>query len=177
MHSPHPFAAAHAVPPNRTAGWPLLLQDAPAPVQLNLQVSVVPSLDKVGQAEWDACAAAGEVNPFLLWDFLHALESSKSAVREEGWLPQHVLARDEATGELLGCVPLYLKGHSYGERAWFTLRCMCSVRTCPTIAQQQAGLCSESVPPAQPSPALRGMRPTHPLLTRAPASPARRVRF
>jgi len=35
-------------------------------------------------------------------------------VREEGWAPQHVAVRDEA-GRLVGCCPLYLKGHSYGE--------------------------------------------------------------
>lgn len=35
-------------------------------------------------------------------------------VKEEGWLPQHVLVRDADTKELLGAVPLYLKSHSYG---------------------------------------------------------------
>lgn len=69
----------------------------------------------VGKEEWDACATSGvEVNPFVLHDFLHAVEASKSAVKEEGWLPQHVLVRN-AAGELLGCCPMYLKGNSYGE--------------------------------------------------------------
>ena len=37
---------------------------------------------QVGQEEWDACATGcGEVNPFLLWTFLHCLEESGSAVR------------------------------------------------------------------------------------------------
>ena len=36
-------------------------------------------------------------------------------VKEEGWLPQHVLVRDSDSQELLGAVPLYLKSHSYGE--------------------------------------------------------------
>ena len=78
-------------------------------------MQLVPSLDRVGREEWDACAlaaAGGELNPFLLWDFLHALEASRSAVKEEGWLPQHVLVRNAADGELLGCCPLYLKGAS-----------------------------------------------------------------
>jgi predicted N-acyltransferase len=111
---------------------------------------------QVPQAEWDALVEAqAEVNPFLRWAFLHALEASKSVVRgrgvegararawwqagvtatrvvaalsprrarairplqapEQGWAPQHVVARDDATSELLGVVPLYLKGHSYGE--------------------------------------------------------------
>jgi hypothetical protein len=36
-------------------------------------------------------------------------------VKESGWLAQHVLVRHEETKELLGCCPMYLKGHSYGE--------------------------------------------------------------
>ena len=32
-------------------------------------------------------------------------------VKDEGWLPQHVLLEDSA-GRLLACCPLYLKGHS-----------------------------------------------------------------
>ena len=36
-------------------------------------------------------------------------------VREEGWVPQHVLVRNAETRELLGAAPMYLKGHSYGE--------------------------------------------------------------
>ena len=36
-------------------------------------------------------------------------------VKEEGWLPQHVLIRHAETQQLHACVPLYLKGHSYGE--------------------------------------------------------------
>ena len=36
-------------------------------------------------------------------------------VKEQGWLPQHVLVRVNATNELIACCPLYLKGHSYGE--------------------------------------------------------------
>lgn len=35
-------------------------------------------------------------------------------MKEEGWLPQHIVVRNDE-GELLGCCPLYLKGHSYGE--------------------------------------------------------------
>ena len=46
---------------------------------------------------------------------IFCLEASGSATREEGWLPLHLLAREQATGELVGCVPLYLKSHSMGE--------------------------------------------------------------
>jgi predicted N-acyltransferase len=36
-------------------------------------------------------------------------------VKEQGWLPQHVLVRHADTNELLGVCPMYLKSHSYGE--------------------------------------------------------------
>lgn len=36
-------------------------------------------------------------------------------VPEEGWGSQHVIVRHEETSELLGCCPMYLKGHSQGE--------------------------------------------------------------
>lgn len=89
---------------------------AAPPPPLNLRVQLSDSMAAIGQAEWDACAlGGGEVNPFLSWDFLDVLEASGSAVKEQGWLPQHLLVRDDASGELLGCCPLYLKGHSYGE--------------------------------------------------------------
>lgn len=77
-----------------------------------LTIRIVSRLAEVPEAEWDACA--GGDNPFLSHAFLEALESSGSATRETGWLPQHLLLED-AAGRLRGAVPLYLKGHSYGE--------------------------------------------------------------
>ena len=36
---------------------------------------------QVNQEDWDACATgSGEVDPFLLWSFLNAMEVSGSAV-------------------------------------------------------------------------------------------------
>ena len=32
----------------------------------------------------------------------------------QGWLAQHVLLWEPVGGQLMGCVPLYLKTHSYG---------------------------------------------------------------
>ena len=74
-------------------------------------------MQHVSHDEWDACAAppGAELNPFVLHDLLSVLETSGSAVKEEGWLPQHVLVRRTDTGELLGCCPMYLKAHSFGE--------------------------------------------------------------
>ncbi|KAG2423935.1 hypothetical protein HXX76_014876 [Chlamydomonas incerta] len=134
---------------------------------MRLEVRVVDSITKVPQHEWDGVVhtcSGGEVNPTLLWSFLHAMEESGSACPRTGWLPQHVIVRElpgdgdsasssaapgaatpagvdserqasgagtstsdsrgdhrpgagaaAARGRLLGCVPMYLKGHSYGE--------------------------------------------------------------
>jgi len=75
-------------------------------------VKVTSRIAEVDAAAWDACA--GDDNPFVSHAFLLALEESRSACREEGWLPQHLLIEDEA-GLLVAAMPLYLKGHSQGE--------------------------------------------------------------
>ncbi|MCG8360054.1 MAG: GNAT family N-acetyltransferase [Kiloniellales bacterium] len=77
-----------------------------------IAVKVLSRVAEVPAAQWDACA--GAASPFVRHAFLDALEASGSAVRETGWLPQH-LAIEGEDGRLVGAAPLYLKGHSYGE--------------------------------------------------------------
>jgi hypothetical protein len=77
----------------------------------SLKLTMVEAITEVAAADWDACAGD---NPFLSHAFLSAVEESGSAVAETGWGPRHLLAHDD-TGRLVGAVPLYLKGHSYGE--------------------------------------------------------------
>ncbi|KAG0494332.1 hypothetical protein HPP92_005326 [Vanilla planifolia] len=85
---------------------------------LEVCVSVLSSISNVPSKDWDACAmdATGpeKLNPFLTHAFLSSLEESNCAVKETGWLPQHVIAQDQFSN-VLGVVPLYLKSHSYGE--------------------------------------------------------------
>jgi uncharacterized protein len=109
----------------------------------DLQLRVVPAIAEVDAAAWDACANPGmhtslqpdreeasqcqsklvaiPYNPFISYDFLHALELSGSAVARAGWQPQHIVAQT-ADGTVLGVVPCYLKSHSQGEyvfdRGW-----------------------------------------------------------
>ncbi|MEM8791640.1 MAG: GNAT family N-acetyltransferase [Pseudomonadota bacterium] len=84
-----------------------------------LEVQVVSGMDEIPAAEWDACAApemaAGgtAVDPFTTHRFLLALEESGSATARTGWAPHHLIAR--LGGEIVGVMPLYLKGHSQGE--------------------------------------------------------------
>jgi len=75
-------------------------------------VRVVDKLAEIPAKEWNLCA--GDDNPFVRHEFLNALEESGCVRPETGWAPYHVIVEDEQ-GALLGCVPLYLKGHSRGE--------------------------------------------------------------
>eukprot|EP00890_Picochlorum_soloecismus_P002334 jgi/Picsp_1/3100/NSC_05941-R1_protein of hypothetical function duf482 len=78
-----------------------------------LHLESVDSIERIGRAEWDSCHDGG--NPFVKYDFLHALELSKSACARSGWTPAHLVARDGQTNELIIACPMYLKSHSYGE--------------------------------------------------------------
>ncbi|KAI4298907.1 hypothetical protein L6164_032420 [Bauhinia variegata] len=83
-----------------------------------ITVSVVSSISEIASSEWDACSldatGAEKFNPFLTHAFLSSLEDSGSAVKETGWMPRHIIAKDEGDN-VVGVIPLYLKSHSYGE--------------------------------------------------------------
>ncbi len=78
-------------------------------------LKVVSDIHRIDAAAWDACAGAGSPshNPFVTHAFLSALEDSGSVSAENGWGPQHLVLEDD--GRVVGCAPLYLKNHSYGE--------------------------------------------------------------
>jgi predicted N-acyltransferase len=102
-----------------------------------LRLRVIPAIAECDAAAWDACANPQPIseransicettsdipyNPFISYDFLHALEASGSAVARTGWQPQHLIA-ETADGAIHGTVPCYLKSHSRGEyvfdRGW-----------------------------------------------------------
>ncbi|KAK9110898.1 hypothetical protein Scep_018417 [Stephania cephalantha] len=94
----------------------LVKEDKSKPRKISL--SVISSISEVSSEGWDACAADGtgaeRLNPFITHGFLSSLEESTSAVKETGWSPCHIIARDEFE-RIVGVVPLYLKSHSYGE--------------------------------------------------------------
>ncbi len=70
------------------------------------------SLSGITAAEWNTLVPSQ--NPFLSHEFLSALERHACVGEQTGWLPWHVICRDE-DGRLLGAAPLYLKYNSYGE--------------------------------------------------------------
>ena len=82
---------------------------------LNYRTHIVSDLSEVGQSSWDALVLAQSApTPFLSYAFLHALHASGSASPESGWQPQFLLLFDEQDA-LAAALPLYVKGHSYGE--------------------------------------------------------------
>lgn len=82
---------------------------------LNYRTHIVSDLSEVGQSHWDALVKAQSApTPFLSYAFLHALHASGSASPDTGWQPQFLLLYDEDDG-LAAALPLYVKGHSYGE--------------------------------------------------------------
>jgi len=79
-------------------------------------VRVLPQISSISETSWNACATPviSKYNPFVSHAFLNALEKSGCAAAESGWQPQH-LALENSEGELLACMPNYLKSNSYGE--------------------------------------------------------------
>jgi uncharacterized protein len=74
------------------------------------EISVRESLQDIVPAQWNALT---DNNPTLNYVWLHALHESGSACADSGWLPQYLTVHEGDT--LVGAMPLYMKGHSYGE--------------------------------------------------------------
>ena len=92
-------------------------------------LQILSSLKEIAAEDWDRCANAiapnsssctltNSFNPFLSYRFLSSLEDSGCAVKETGWMAQHLVlsrAEDGKEPEICGLVPCYLKNHSQGE--------------------------------------------------------------
>jgi predicted N-acyltransferase len=79
---------------------------------MRFELSVVARIADLPEAEWDALDASG--HPFVSHAFLATLENTRCVGEASGWLPQHLVLREE-NGALAAAVPLYLKNHSWGE--------------------------------------------------------------
>ncbi|MET3177773.1 UNVERIFIED_ORG: putative N-acyltransferase [Variovorax guangxiensis] len=77
-------------------------------------IRVLPSPSDVSPEAWNALLAAqAEPSPFMRHEYLTALNDSRSATPDNGWMPQFVtLWQGE---QLQAACPLYVKDHSYGE--------------------------------------------------------------
>ncbi|MCB1637372.1 MAG: N-acetyltransferase [Thiothrix sp.] len=76
-----------------------------------MQIEVLASLDQVDARQWNALVQ--DNNPFVRHEFLAALEHHGCVGEAFGWLPRHLLVRDQ--GHLVGAMPLYEKYNTYGE--------------------------------------------------------------
>jgi len=72
--------------------------------------SQITSLNAVDTASWNALAGD---NPLLQHEFLLALETSGCVGPTTAWQPAHMLFKNSA-GDLVGAIPLYIKGDSQG---------------------------------------------------------------
>lgn len=77
-----------------------------------MRVDRLETLTELPATEWNGLVP--DRNPFLCHEFLSALERHHCVGESTGWLPWHLVCRDER-GRLLGAAPLYLKFNSYGE--------------------------------------------------------------
>jgi predicted N-acyltransferase len=75
-------------------------------------VRVLDSIAAIDAGAWNALA--GSSQPFLRHEFLLALEESGCAAPRRGWTARHLI-QDDAAGQAIGAMPLYLKHHSRGE--------------------------------------------------------------
>lgn len=75
-----------------------------------LALEVVSSIAGLRASEWNALT---DGNPFLRHEFLNALHETGCASPDSGWAPNYLLLKEN--GALTGAMPLYVKGHSYGE--------------------------------------------------------------
>jgi predicted N-acyltransferase len=71
----------------------------------------VESIQQIPAEQWNALTIDG--NPFLRHEFLAALEDTRCASPETGWIPEHLIIENGST--LVGALPLYRKHHSWGE--------------------------------------------------------------
>jgi len=91
--------------------------NAPAGKGATVTIRTLARIAELPAPDWDRCAGMedGVVdNPFVSHAFLDALEQSGCVTPRTGWQPTHLVAESQQ-GDVLGILPLYIKGHSQGE--------------------------------------------------------------
>jgi predicted N-acyltransferase len=91
-----------------------LLMAATNEPAVRLELAVVERMRDIARDEWNALLAPDD-SPFLEWEWLCAMEESKSAARKTGWAPYHFIVRATPANRIVAACPMYLKSHSMGE--------------------------------------------------------------
>jgi len=71
------------------------------------------SISEIGKDAWDGLE--GTAQPFVGYNYLHALETSGAVGPGTGWLPAYIGAKNDESGRLEGALPAFVKHHSMGE--------------------------------------------------------------
>lgn len=74
-------------------------------------IRIIESISKINKNDWNLLI--GNNNPFLEYEFIKALEVSKSVGKSSGWNPKYLTYY--INDKLVGALPMYLKFNSYGE--------------------------------------------------------------
>ena len=77
-----------------------------------MRIQCISSVHDIDAEQWNSLA--GGDYPFLRHEFLAALEDSHATTVDNGWQPQHLIAYDNQSTPI-ALMPLFIKGHSYGE--------------------------------------------------------------
>jgi hypothetical protein len=78
-----------------------------------LKAEIIGRIADVDARTWDSLDATN--HPFLKHAFLDALETTNCVGPDSGWIPAHLVVRDQRGGQVVAAVPQYLKTHSWGE--------------------------------------------------------------
>ena len=78
----------------------------------NIKIKWHSSIKEIPKIIWNNFQGKNST-PFYKWDWLYALENSGSVSPKYGWQPLFLTVYSGR--DLIGCAPLYLKSHSYGE--------------------------------------------------------------
>jgi predicted N-acyltransferase len=78
-----------------------------------LRLQAIEHISEVDAVRWDALVAASGGSVLSQHAFLQAFETSGGVAPDTGWQPRHLLLWEDE--RLVAAIPLYAKGHSYGE--------------------------------------------------------------
>lgn len=78
-----------------------------------LRLQAIEKISEVEALRWDALVSASGGSVLSQHAFLQAFETSESVTPGTGWQPRHLLLWEDE--QLVAAIPLYAKGHSYGE--------------------------------------------------------------
>ena len=76
-----------------------------------MKISFLDSIEEINKKDWDEVVK--NKYPFLKYDFLKALETTKCVSAEQGWTPLHMVVSED--DKIIAVMPLYIKTDSQGE--------------------------------------------------------------